>query len=157
MFDSGSFPSAVPDRAVLRGSLGLLPNEHVEDVKRSVIEMVNRVAQADPWLRDNPPKLTFKNVGADGAEIAVEHPIVQTVIESYKKTTGEMPVVSGRTGGADTRYLIKYGSTPTVIFGPGLTTEMHAMNESVPVRNLEIATGVLVRSILQWCGYHGKE
>jgi hypothetical protein len=35
MFNSGSFPSAVPDLAVLRGSLGLLPSEDVENVKRT--------------------------------------------------------------------------------------------------------------------------
>jgi acetylornithine deacetylase len=153
MFNSGSFPSAVADLAVLRGSLGLLPSEEVENVKRMVTEQVHKTSQSDPWLRYNPPKLTFKDVGADGAEIPVSHPIVQTVIGSYKNVVGQQPVISGRTGGADTRYLIKHGNTPTVIFGPGLSSEMHAMNESVPIHNLEIATSVIVGSILDWCGY----
>ena len=55
MFHGGNFPSAVPDRAVLRGSLGLLPSENVETVKQSVIDHVRGVADADPWLRQNPP------------------------------------------------------------------------------------------------------
>jgi acetylornithine deacetylase len=152
MFNSGNFPSAVPDRAVLRGSLGLLPTEDVEMVKKSVVEQVSKVVRADPWLNNHPPVLSFKNVGADGAEISVEHPIVRTVSDSFTGVTGSPPVISGRTGGADTRYLIKHGHTPTVIFGPGLTSEMHAVNESVPIRNLEIATAVLVASIERWCG-----
>ena len=152
MFNSGTFPSAVPDFAELRGSLGLLPHELVEDVKLSVRRQIAHVAEADPWLRQNPPDLEFKDVGADGAEIPVDHPIVQAVVASYRDTVGAEPEISGRVGGADTRYLIKYGETPTVIFGPGLGTEMHSVNESVPIDYLVTATKVVARSIVAWCG-----
>ena len=64
---------------------------------------------------------------------------------------GTSPVINGRRGGADTRYLIKYGGTPTVIFGPGVTGQMHAINEWVPVSNLIQATKVLALSIYEWC------
>ena len=152
MFESGNFPSAVPDKAVLRGSLGLLPHEWVEDVKRAVRACVAGVAEADPWLRANPPDVAFKDVGADGAEIPAAHPIVQTVADSYTRLLGTPPEISGRIGGADTRYLIKHADTPTVIFGPGLSSEMHATNESVPVENLVAATKVVACSIVRWCG-----
>jgi acetylornithine deacetylase len=152
MFNGGNFPSAVPDFAELRGSLGLLPHENVEDVKAAVRSHVDLIAKSDSWLSEHPPKLTFKDVGADGAEISPGHPIVQTVMQSYTGVTGIAPVVSGRVGGADTRYLIKYGQTPTVIFGPGLSSEMHAVNESIPISNVEIATEVVARSIVDWCG-----
>jgi len=155
MFNGGTFPSAVPDHAELRGSLGLLPHEDVEDVKRAVSAAVSDVARSDPWLSKHPPRLTFKDVGADGAEIPPEHPIVQTVIGAYNRVQDRAPEVSGRVGGADTRYLIKYAKTPTVIFGPGLSSEMHAVDESVPVRNLEVAAEVIARSIVDWCGLAG--
>ena len=71
---------------------------------------------------------------------------------AYTRATGAVPVVSGRTGGADTRYLIKHGGTPTVIFGPGMTAEMHALNESVPIANLLTATKTLALAIVEWCG-----
>lgn len=151
MFHAGSFPSAVPDSAELRGSLGLLPHENVEDVKAAVTAHVRRIADADPWLRNNPPELEFKDVGADGAEIAVDHPIVAAVSDSYRATTGTEPVISGRVGGADTRYLIKFGGTPTVIFGPGLGAEMHSVDESVPIENLVVATKTVARAIVRWC------
>jgi len=94
----------------------------------------------------------FKEVGADGAEIPADHPIVKTVSAAFQAVTGSPPTISGRTGGADTRYLIKYGQTPTVIFGPGMTSEMHALNESVPVANLLTATKTLALAIVEWCG-----
>jgi len=67
-------------------------------------------------LREHPPVVEFKEVGADGAEIPTGHAIVQTLADGYRQVLGLEPVLSGRTGGADTRYLIKYGQTPTVIF-----------------------------------------
>lgn len=152
MFNAGTFPSAVPDTAVLRGSLGVMPQESVADVERQVEDQLRRVAESDPWLREHPPVIEFKEVGADGAEIAVDHPIVQALAESYRQVIKHEPEFSGRTGGADTRYLIKHGGTPTVIFGPGRTSEMHALNEFVPILNLVHATKILALSIADWCG-----
>ena len=98
MFNGGTFPSAVPDHAELRGSLGILPHEDVEDVKRAVSAAVSAVARSDPWLSTHLPRLTFKDVGADGAEIPAEHPIVQTVISAYRRVEDRAPEVSGRVG-----------------------------------------------------------
>lgn len=56
-----------------------------------------------------------------------------------------------RKGAADTRFLIRDGSTPTLIIGPGLTPQTHAMNEFVPVENLITETKVLALSIQAWC------
>jgi acetylornithine deacetylase len=155
MFEAGTFPSAVPDAAVLRGSLGVMPQELVQDVERQVREHIQRVAESDAWLRMHPPVLAFKEVGADGAEIPVDHPIVQLLAEGYRQVCRTEPIVSGRTGGADTRYLIKYGKTPTVIFGPGRTSEMHAVDEFVPIANLLTATQVLALATADWCGVEG--
>ena len=152
MFNAGTFPSAVPDRAVLRGSLGMMPYEERKDVEGQVIDQVMHTAQADPWLRKNPPVVEFKKTGGQGAEIPQDHPVVQTVSAAFRHATGTTPTISGRTGGADARFLIKHGETPTVIFGPGMTSEMHAMNESVPIRNLRIATHTLALAIVDWCG-----
>jgi acetylornithine deacetylase len=152
MFNAGTFPSAVPDGAVLRGSLGVMPQEAVPDVERQVREQIERAAASDAWLREHPPVLEFKEVGADGAEIPTDHPIVQTLAGGYRRVLRTEPVISGRTGGADTRYLIKYGKTPTAIFGPGRTSEMHAVDEFVPIANLMHATMVLALVIADWCG-----
>jgi acetylornithine deacetylase len=65
--------------------------------------------------------------------------------------TGRDPVLSARMGASDTRFLIQRGHTPTVIFGPGPTSQMHAMNEHVPVENVIIATKVLALAIHDWC------
>jgi acetylornithine deacetylase len=40
-----------------------------------------------------------------------------------------------------------------VIFGPGLTEQMHATNEWVDVDDVIRATKVLALTIMDWCGW----
>lgn len=151
MFNAGSFPSAVPEEAVLRGSMGLMPYEAIDDAKQQLLNQVRGAAKNDPWMDQHPPEVIFDGMAADGAEIATDHPIVETLSDAFRAVSGGPPVLGGRMGAADTRFLIRHGATPTVIFGPGSTPQMHAMNENVPTDNVIVATKVLALTIHQWC------
>jgi len=152
MIQAGTFPSTAPEDAVLRGSLGLMPYEDPEEAKQQLIDQIDLICKADPWLRDHPPVITTESgYVAAGAEIPHDHPIVQIVQANFQIATGRPPVISGRMGAADTRFLIRSGHTPTVIFGPGVTAQMHAMNENVPVDYLITATKVIALTLLTWC------
>ena len=75
-----------------------------------------------------------------------------TVCRAYTEVTGEAPVISGRQGAADTRFLNSYGGTPTVIFGPGSTAVMHSDDEWVSIEDYVTAIKVMALSIVDWCG-----
>jgi acetylornithine deacetylase len=150
-FEAGHYASATPDRAILRGSMGLLPQENIETVKEQFRGFVHSFCQMDPWLSGHPPRVWFEGLIAEGAEIPTDHPIVSTLANDFREVTGEEPVLSGRMGAADTRFLIRHGDTPTVIFGPGVTAQMHATNEWLPLENLLIATKTLALAIHDWC------
>jgi acetylornithine deacetylase len=156
MFRAGTFPSITPEEATLRGSMGLMPYEDPAEAEAQLRQQIMRVCEADPWLRHHPADLTTQGgYVAAGAEIPAGHPIVDTVSRSFRQVTGREPVLSARMGASDTRFLIKRGLTPTVIFGPGTTSQMHAMNEHVPVDNVVIATKVLALAIHDWCNRPG--
>lgn len=152
MFEAGSFPSAFPDSCVLKGSIATLPGEDTAEVKRAFVEHLMAFARTDPWLAEHPPEVSFNGYCGDPAEIRVDHPVVTTVIENYRQVLGREPEISGRQGAADIRYLIKYGNTPTVIFGPGRTEQMHAGNEWVDTGDVVAATKVLALAMIDWCG-----
>jgi acetylornithine deacetylase len=152
VFQSGSFPSAFPDTCLLKGSLATLPGEDTPTVKESFVEHIMAFSKTDPWLKDHPPEVTFKGYCGDPAEIPPNHPVVLTLGEKFKQVTGKNPQITGRQGAADIRYLIKYGQTPTVIFGPGLSEQMHANNEWVNTNDLVAATKILALTIMEWCG-----
>jgi acetylornithine deacetylase len=153
MFESGSFPSAFPDMCTLKGSLATLPGEDTAMVKQQFADHIHAYSQLDPWLKNHPPEVRFVGYCGDSAEIPREHPIVQTVSRNFTRVTGKAPQITGRQGAADIRYLIKYGNTPTVIFGPGPTDQMHANNEWVNIDDVITSTKTLSLSIMDWCGY----
>ena len=49
-------PSTFPDYCSTMLSLKFLPSEKTEDVKAEFEDYIHRVAQADPWLRDQPAR-----------------------------------------------------------------------------------------------------
>jgi len=147
------FPSAFPDTCLMKGSLATLPNEDSAEVKKQFVEHVINTSRKDMWLREHPPEVSFRGYFADPSEIQVNHPIVNAISSQYKEVLGGEPVISGRMGAADTRFLNTYGRTPTVIFGPGDTGQMHAVDEWVRLEDLINATKILALTILDWCGY----
>jgi acetylornithine deacetylase len=151
-FSAGNYPSAFPVNCLLKGSIGTVPGEDHEGVKKSLVEQVARAAAEDSWMKLHPPKVRFVGYDAEASEIARDHPIVATVCKSYKEITGREPEISGRQGAADTRFLNLYASTPTVIFGPGSTAVMHADDEYVSIDDYMTAIKVMALSICDWCG-----
>jgi acetylornithine deacetylase len=151
-FSAGNYPSAFPATCLLKGSIGTVPSEDHEGVKKSLVDQIARAAAKDPWMKDHPPVVRFVGYDAQASEIPREHPIVKTVSACYKELTGKDPVISGRQGAADTRFLNSYGKTPTVIFGPGSTAVMHANDEYVSIDDYITAIKVMALSIYDWCG-----
>jgi acetylornithine deacetylase len=151
VFQSGSFPSAFPDTCLLKGSIAALPGEDTSQVKADFVNHLLTFSKTDPWLKDHLPEVRFTGYCGEPAEISPDHPIVGKIKQKYKEVTGQEPKITGRQGAADIRYLIKYGNTPTVIFGPGLTEQMHANNEWVSINDLVTATKILALTIISWC------
>ena len=151
-FQAGNYPSAFPASAVLKGSIGTVPGEDHEGVKQSLVDKIAEMAATDEWMKDHPPVVRFVGYDAEASEIARDHGIVEAVSKAYTEITGKEPVISGRQGAADTRFLNSYGETPTVIFGPGSTAVMHANDEYVSIDDYITAIKVMALSIYDWCG-----
>jgi acetylornithine deacetylase len=150
-FQAGNYPSAFPASCLLKGSIGTVPGEDHEGVKQSLVDQIARAAAEDPWMKLHPPKVRFVGYDAQASEIPRDHAIVETVCRTYAEVTGKTPVISGRQGAADTRFLNEYGNTPTVIFGPGSTAVMHANDEYVSIDDYITSIKVMALSIYDWC------
>jgi acetylornithine deacetylase len=151
-FSAGNYPSAFPASCLLKGSIGTVPGEDHEGVKKSLVEQIAKAAAQDPWMKLHPPIVRFVGYDAQASEIPRNHPIVETVCKNYTEITGRQPEISGRQGAADTRFLNSYGNTPTVIFGPGSTAVMHANDEYVSIEDYITSIKVMALSIYDWCG-----
>ncbi len=153
VFESGSYHSAFPDTCLLKGSMATVPGENSKAVKAEFVRFITERVSDDPWLKEHPPEVAFVGYFAEPSEIPQVSPIVQLLIQKFTEVTGQRPIISGREGAADIRFLNRYGTTPTVIFGPGMTEQMHANNEWASVEDLIQATKILAITTLEWCEY----
>jgi acetylornithine deacetylase len=153
VFESGSYHSAFPDTCLLKGSMATVPGEDSKAIKGELVRFITERVSDDPWLREHPPEVAFVGYFAEPSEIPQDTPIVQLLSQKFTEVTGQQPIISGREGAADIRFLNRYGATPTVIFGPGMTEQMHANNEWASVEDLIQATKILAITTLEWCGY----
>ena len=152
IFQAGSYPSAFPDSCLLKGSMATVPGEDSDAVKSEFIEHLMSSASADPWLKEHTTTVKYTGDFAEPSEIPGDHDIVKSLTTAYRTALGVQPRISGRTGAADIRFLNKYGHTPTVIFGPGPTDQMHATNEYSKIEDLIAATKIYAVTMLNWCG-----
>ncbi len=154
-FEAGGYHSAFPDRALLKGSMATVPGEDSQAVKQEFVSFVQEFVASDPWLAEHPPRIDFKGYFAEASEIPVDSPIVHALAQQVQEVTGRAAEITGREGAADIRFLNQPGQTPTVIFGPGKTEQMHANNEWVLADDVILATKVLAATIVDWCGLSG--
>ena len=56
---AGTWPSSTPEACIMEGGIECLPGENIEEIKRRVREYVDKVAETDQYLKENPPRLEW--------------------------------------------------------------------------------------------------
>src|SRR5829696_6600032 len=152
---AGNWASTVPESLVAEGRAGLIPGEEIEAFRETVAERISAVAERDPWLRENHPKLEWFGGQFAPAEVPPDAPICQAVKRAHERVNGEEPAVEGVPYGADMRLFIRFGETPCVMYGAGDVNVAHAPDEHVSIDELTIATKTIACLLADWCGVDG--
>lgn len=151
-FSAGEYPTSYANQAEIVFNAQYLPSERDEfglggRVKEELREFVDRVAQTDPWLRQNPPHIQWL-VDADCAETPGDHPFVKTVAEAVRGV-GRAQRVEGESSHTDMGWLVNSG-IPTVNLGPGDPGVAHQSNEFITRQELVEAAKAIALTILRW-------
>jgi acetylornithine deacetylase len=148
---SGDWPSSVPNTAVMEGRVGFSPMEAHQDFRSEFENEVARASLEDPWLADHPPTVEWYGLFMDSARIEPNHPLVITAQDVMEQILGRQAELKGKAGGTDMRLLVNSG-IPCIQIGPGLSSEAHTMNESVPVQNVIDVTKIIAIMLMRVCG-----
>lgn len=149
---AGNWASTVAETLSFEGRFGVAVNEDLDEARHALETAVAEAAQADEWLRQHPPQVSWWGGQFAPASIPADHPIVRSVSEAFAEITGAAPEVQGMTYGADMRLLVNEGGIPTVLFGPGDVRKAHQPDEHVPISDLEAVTRTLALTALRFCG-----
>jgi acetylornithine deacetylase len=150
--NGGEWPSSLPTKIVMEGSLECLPNEDLNEVKRRFKSYIMKVAQLDPWLAKNKPIVEWFGLWMKPSEIRQDHPIVTQLVQEIKTVGGAEPLVVGG-GGSDQRLLTRCANTPSVLFGPA-GKEAHGVDENIELKEVLNYTKIIALTVLDWCGVY---
>ena len=150
---AGDWASSVPEELVFEGRYGIAIGEDRAQARREFEQAVQHAAEADAWLRTQPPKVEWSGGQFSPASIPTDHPIVATIQSGLADASGREPRLEGVTYGSDMRLLVNVGATPAVLFGPGDVRRAHRPDEFVPVDELTATVRTLALVALRWCGH----
>lgn len=145
----------VPSLVTVGTRATVMPGETPAAVIEKMAAWIKQSADSDAWLRDNPPAITWIQMGPRSvpAEIPVKHPIVQLMSNCYKEVVGRPPIIAGFISPADWQSLNTVEPiTPSLGFGPGDLRLAHTIDEFVPVDEVIECTKILAYTIIDWCG-----
>jgi acetylornithine deacetylase len=149
---SGSWPSSVPESLVAEGRAGLVPGEELATFKTELATEITRLADADPWLKDHAPHVTWLDGQFAPAGVSVDSALVESLCQAWQLTRSSPARIEAVTYGADMRHFVNSGGVPCVMFGAGDVRLAHAPNESIPVVDLLTAIATTAVFIANWCG-----
>jgi len=150
------FPASLADRARVEYVAWHSPTIDPELVKAQIAAQVHHAAQLDPWLRDNPPELTW-HLSWQGYEQPWSAPITQTMVAAHAEISGTRqpdptPDYPSNFGAACDATFYQREGIPAVVYGPGELRIAHGMNEFVLVDELTLSAKALALAVLDWCG-----
>jgi acetylornithine deacetylase len=150
-FESGKWPSSVPDLAVIEGRIGVGPHETMEAVEKEMQACLEGLAGNDSWFRKHPVTLEWFGGRWQPGSLESDHPFMETVCEAYTQVFHSPPVIEASPWGTDGGILSKGGDIPVIIFGPGTTESAHDANEYIEVPRILQSAEVIVSAIMEWC------
>jgi len=154
---AGVWASTVAEQLTFEGRYGIVPGEDLDHARNQFEDVVRNAAAGDPWLRDNPPSVSWWGGQFEPAITAADHDVVTMTSQALAEAAGRPAELRGMPFGADMRLLVNEGSTPTVMFGPGDVRVAHYADEYVPIDDLSICTETLIRTILEFCGVENAD
>ena len=125
------------------------------DNQKEVEDKINRVSQADQWLRKYPPVIEWdpepETYQFIPSELNLDEPGVQTLMESYQEATGNDLSMGGRGVIVDSGWFSAAG-IPVVTFGPGDAFWAHRIDERIELTALSAYCKTLAIFLCRWCG-----
>lgn len=145
--------SRLAQQCTLGAALAFPPPETLSQVCLAIQQAVADAANADEWLRANPPKIIWDS-GVTGAEVDADHPLVAAARSSVLAVSGQEPWINPMHTGSDIRNPIVQKGVPTIGLGPlcGDLSQNGGTDEWVSADDHVRFVAATAAIIAQWCG-----
>ena len=142
----GTKINVVPDRCDIEVDRRMLPGENREYVLGEIKKILDLIQSQDPLFQYRMEEMDF----AEASEVDPEAEIVKIGVQAIEKVMGKKPPLRAFSGFTDSRFYINQCHIPTLIFGPGDTSQIHTVDESVEVEALIQAAHIYAWIIINY-------
>jgi acetylornithine deacetylase len=148
--NGGDWQSTVAGECVTGFRFGAFPGESLDGVKRAIKQCVKKAAEADPWLRDNPPQIEWVGFQAEGCVFDADSDMGKTLRSAHREWRGREPEQLRCTATTDVRFFNLYYNIPATCYGPKARS-IHGVDEKVSIDSMQRVTEVLCSFVQDWC------
>jgi acetylornithine deacetylase len=149
----GEWLGNVPVRCTIECILGFLPPHTLPSIRGQIEAAVGRAADADPWLRDHRPLVTYNAMATDPVLYPDQSEFMGLLDRCQKEVLGQPLRPRVISGACDMRHFQLHHPTPTCLYGPGGGGNAHCPDEYFNVGEFVPVASVILAFVLAWCGY----
>ncbi len=149
--EGGDWASSVPAWCRIDCRIAYLPGRPAAEAAREIESTVAAFARTDPFLANNPPRITFNGFFAEGYELAKGSDAERVLSEAHSAVTGTPLEDRLVTAYLDARVYALYDRIPVLNYGC-IAENIHGVDERVDLASVQRTTTVIACFIADWCG-----
>ncbi|WP_370302534.1 ArgE/DapE family deacylase [Pseudooceanicola sp.] len=151
----GDWASSVPSWCEFDVRVAIFPGQQIDDAKAEIEDRISRAARDIPFLRNNPPQVSYNGFEAEGYRLEQAEAPVAALSAAHEAVFGGKLDTVASTATTDARFFGLYGKMPALVYGPK-AERIHGFDERVNLVSLRKVTQSMVLFIAQWCGLHPR-
>lgn len=149
--EGGEWTSSVPSGAVLSVRAGVLPGLRTADLCREIEACVADAVRDDPFLSNNPPRVSYHGHMSEGYVVARSPEHEAALARCHEAVFGAPLTEEVSSASSDNRYFNLYGDTFGINYGP-VGERSHGFDERVSLASVREVTKTMALFIAEWCG-----
>jgi acetylornithine deacetylase len=149
--EGGDWASSVPAWCRLHCRIAIYPGVSAERAAQEIEAAVASFARTDPYLANNPPRVTFNGFFAEGYVLEPGSEAEAVLGRAHQAATGSELQSFMTAGYLDTRVHALYDQVPALCYGP-VSRNIHGFDEAVSLASVKRITTAMTLFIAEWCG-----
>lgn len=152
----GDWASSVPAWCRMDCRIAIFPGEDPAKAAAEIEATIRAVAADDPFLSNNPPRVSFNGFFARGYVLEEGSDAEATLARAHESAFRSNLRSEASTAYLDGRVFVLYGDSPCLVFGPR-SENIHGFDERVSLESLKQVTKTIALFIADWCGLEPVE
>jgi len=149
--EGGDWASSVPAWCRIDCRIAIFPGDDAAEASREIERTVAAFARNDPFLANNPPRVTFNGFFSEGYVLTPGSDAERALGEAHRIATGERLEGSMSAAYLDARVYALYDRIPTLCYGPS-GQNIHGNDERVSLASVRRITTAMTLFVADWCG-----